>query len=104
MICPHASDICACVGRLGKASPLTFRLACCCLTTGGAGGAKQALFYLSSSGFKVHFANDAAGKQTLHALPLHRPVVYIFGGGEIRYLYADRNTVFASSLAPKTPI
>lgn len=24
-------------------------------------------FYLSSAGFKVHFANDAAGKKALHA-------------------------------------
>src|SRR6478609_4499454 len=46
-------------------------------------------FYLSSAGFKVHFANDAAGKKALHALPPHRFVIHNLGGGDVRYLYAE---------------
>jgi hypothetical protein len=46
-------------------------------------------FYLSSAGFKVHFANDAAGKKALHALPPHRFVIRNLGGGDVRYLYAE---------------
>jgi len=46
-------------------------------------------FYLSSAGFKVHFANDAAGKKALHALPPHRFVIHDLGGGDVRYLYAE---------------
>jgi hypothetical protein len=46
-------------------------------------------FYLSSAGFKVNFANDAAGKQALHGLPPHRFVVHNLGGGDVRYLYAE---------------
>jgi hypothetical protein len=46
-------------------------------------------FYLSSAGFKVHFANDPAGKQALHALPPHRIVIHNLGGGDVRYLYAE---------------
>ena len=45
-------------------------------------------FYLSSSGFKVQVANDAAGKQALHALPPHRFVIHRTGNG-VRYLYAE---------------
>jgi len=47
-------------------------------------------FYLSSSGFKVQVANDAAGKQALHALPPHRFVVHRYGN-DVRYLYAEPN-------------
>jgi hypothetical protein len=46
-------------------------------------------FYLSSSGFKVQFANDAAGKKALHALPPHRFVIHNLRGGDVRYLYAE---------------
>jgi len=46
-------------------------------------------FYLSSAGFKVHFANDAAGKKAIHALPPHRFVIHNLGGGDVRYLYAE---------------
>jgi hypothetical protein len=46
-------------------------------------------FYLSSAGFKVHFANDAAGKKAMHALPPHRFVIHNLGGGDVRYLYAE---------------
>jgi hypothetical protein len=46
-------------------------------------------FYLSSAGFKVHFANDAAGKKAMHALPPHRFVIHHLGGGDVRYLYAE---------------
>ena len=46
-------------------------------------------FYLSSAGFKVHFANDAAGKKAMHALPPHRFVVHDLGNGSVRYLYAE---------------
>lgn len=46
-------------------------------------------FYLTSAGFKVQFANDAAGKKALHALPPHRFVIHNLGGGDARYLYAE---------------
>ena len=46
-------------------------------------------FYLSSAGFKVHFANDASGKKAMHALPPHRFVIHDLGGGDVRYLYAE---------------
>ena len=46
-------------------------------------------FYLSSAGFKVHFANDADGKKALLALPPHRFVIHSLGGGDVRYLYAE---------------
>jgi hypothetical protein len=46
-------------------------------------------FYLSSAGFKVHFANDADGKRAMHALPPHRFVIHDLGGGDVRYLYAE---------------
>jgi len=46
-------------------------------------------FYLSSAGFKVHFANNAAGKKALHALPPHRFVIHNLGGDDVRYLYAE---------------
>jgi hypothetical protein len=46
-------------------------------------------FYLSSAGFKVHFANDAEGKKAMHALPPHRFVTHDLGGGDIRYIYAE---------------
>jgi hypothetical protein len=46
-------------------------------------------FYLSSAGFKVHFASDAAGKKAMHALPPHRFVIHNLGGGDVWYLYAE---------------
>jgi hypothetical protein len=45
-------------------------------------------FYLSSSGFRVQVANDAAGRQALHALPPHRFVIHRTGN-DVRYLYAE---------------
>jgi hypothetical protein len=45
-------------------------------------------FYLTSAGFKVQFASDAAGKKALHALPPHRFVIH-HNGGSARYLYAE---------------
>ncbi len=45
-------------------------------------------FYLSSAGFRVQLANDAAGKKAMHALPPHRFVVHRFGN-DVRYLYAE---------------
>jgi hypothetical protein len=45
-------------------------------------------FYLSSAGFRVQLANDAAGKKTLHALPPHRFVMHQ-AGDSIRYFYAE---------------
>ena len=45
-------------------------------------------FYLTSAGFKTQFANDAAGKKALHALPPHRFVVHD-NAGNPRYLYAE---------------
>jgi hypothetical protein len=46
-------------------------------------------FYLSSAGFKVQIANDAAAKKAMHALPPHRFVIHDLGGGNVRYLYAE---------------
>lgn len=48
-------------------------------------------FYLSSAGFRVQVANDAAGKKAMNALPPHRFVVHRYGDGEVRYLYAEPN-------------
>jgi hypothetical protein len=45
-------------------------------------------FYLTSSGFKVQVANDAAGRQALHALPPHRFVIHRTAN-DVRYLYAE---------------
>jgi len=47
-------------------------------------------FYLSSAGFRVQLANDAAGKKALHALPPHRFVMHRYGN-DVRYLYAEPN-------------
>jgi hypothetical protein len=47
-------------------------------------------FYLSSAGFRVQVANDAAAKKALRALPPHRFVVHRYGN-EVRYLYAEPN-------------
>lgn len=47
-------------------------------------------FYLSSAGFRVQVANDAAGKKALRALPPHRFVIHRYGS-EVRYLYAEPN-------------
>jgi hypothetical protein len=48
-------------------------------------------FYLSSAGFRVQVANDAAGQKALRALPPHRFVVHRYGNNEVRYLYAEPN-------------
>ena len=45
-------------------------------------------FYLSSAGFRVRVANDAAGQKALRTLPAHRFVTE--GSGDtLRYLYAE---------------
>jgi hypothetical protein len=46
-------------------------------------------FYLSSAGFRVQVANDAAGRKAMNALPPHRFVVHRYGNNEVRYLYAE---------------
>ena len=46
-------------------------------------------FYLSSAGFKVHFAKNAVGRKAMHALPPHRFVSHNLGGGDVWYLYAE---------------
>lgn len=48
-------------------------------------------FYLSSAGFRVQVANDAAGQKALRALPPHRFVIHRYGNNEVRYLYAEPN-------------
>jgi hypothetical protein len=45
-------------------------------------------FFLTSAGFKPQFADDAAGKKALRALPPHRFVIHA-NGGDARYLYAE---------------
>ena len=48
----------------------------------------QNSFYLSSAGFRIQVANDAAGQKTLRTLPAHRFVTE--GAGDtLRYLYAE---------------
>jgi len=47
-------------------------------------------FLLSSAGFRVKIANDAAGQKALRALPAHRFVIHR-NGGNVRYLYAEPN-------------
>lgn len=47
-------------------------------------------FLLSSAGFRVKLANDAAGQKALRALPAHRFVIHR-NGGNVRYLYAEPN-------------
>ena len=48
-------------------------------------------FYLSSAGFRVQVANDAAGKKAMNALPPHRFVIHRYDGNQVRYLYAEPN-------------
>ena len=45
-------------------------------------------FYLRSAGFKIKFATDAADKQVMNRLPLHRLVAHKTAGG-VHYLFAD---------------
>jgi hypothetical protein len=45
-------------------------------------------FLLSSAGFRVRLANDAAGQKALRALPAHRFVIH-GTGADVRYLYAE---------------
>ncbi len=45
-------------------------------------------FYLSSSGFRVQLANDAAGKKALRGLPPHQFVTHSVNG-QARYFYAE---------------
>ena len=45
-------------------------------------------FYLRSAGFKIKFATDAADKQVMNRLPVHRIVAHKSGGG-VHYLFAD---------------
>ena len=45
-------------------------------------------FYLSSAGFRVQVANDAAGQKALRTLPAHR-FVSEGTGNAVRYLYAE---------------
>ena len=47
-------------------------------------------FLLSSAGFRVKLANDAAGQKAMRALPAHRFVIHN-NGGNVRYLYAEPN-------------
>jgi hypothetical protein len=48
-------------------------------------------FYLSSAGFRVQVANDAAARKAMNALPPHRFVIHRYGNNEVRYLYAEPN-------------
>jgi hypothetical protein len=45
-------------------------------------------FLLSSAGFRVRLANDAAGQKALRALPAHGFVIHNDGGSD-HYLYAE---------------
>lgn len=48
-------------------------------------------FDLSSAGFRVKFANDAASQKALHGLPPYRFVIHTFNGVD-HYLFADPKT------------
>jgi hypothetical protein len=58
-------------------------------------------FFLSSAGFRVQLANDAAGKKALHALPPHRFVMHKIGD-QVRYFYAE--PVHCSCIFIGTPV
>jgi hypothetical protein len=45
-------------------------------------------FYMSSAGFRVQLANDAAGKKALRALPPHQFITHGING-QVRYFYAE---------------
>ena len=72
--------------------PAIVLLLCASLTTALEAPSKPFLdknnFYLSSAGFRVQLANDAAGKAAMNALPPHRFVIHRFGN-DVRYLYAE---------------
>src|SRR3954464_12962081 len=51
-------------------------------------------FYLSSAGFRVQVANDAAGQKALRALPPHRFVIHRYGNNEVRSLSPEPNHCF----------
>jgi hypothetical protein len=58
-------------------------------------------FFLSSAGFRIQLANDAAGRKALHALPPHRFVMHQIGE-QVRYFYAEPvycNCVFVGTPA-----
>lgn len=56
--------------------------------------------FLRSAGFSVKFANDAAGRRALKALPPHRFVIHTKDGRQL-YVYADPgrcNCVFTGAI------
>ena len=53
-------------------------------------------FYLSSAGFKVHFASDAASKKAMHALPPHGFVIHKSAVVTFAISMPSRCTVFVS--------
>jgi len=58
-------------------------------------------FYLSSAGFRIQLANDAAGKKALRALPPHRFVTHSVAG-QTRYFFAEPqhcNCIFVGTQA-----
>src|SRR3954453_5686011 len=57
-------------------------------------------FYLSSAGFRVQLANDAAAKKAMHALPPHRFVVPRYGN-DVPYLYAEPNPCVCVFIGPQ---
>ena len=85
----------ACSGKLFGYIPAIALLLCASLLVALETPSKPFLdknsFYLSSAGFRVQVANDAAGKKAMNALPPHRFVVHRYGNNEVRYLYAEPN-------------
>jgi hypothetical protein len=81
-------------GRLFGVIPAVALLLCASLLAALEAPSKPFLdknsFYLSSAGFRVQVANDAAGRKALHALPPHRFVIHRTGN-DVRYLYAEPN-------------
>ncbi len=82
------------IARAFRAIPAIALLLCASLLVAMEAPSKPFLdknsFYLSSAGFRVQVANDAAGKKAMHALPPHRFVIHRFGN-DVRYLYAEPN-------------
>lgn len=82
----------SCLSGIFLASAAIAIVACAHVTPSFAQATKSFLdtndFYLRSAGFKVKFANDAAGQKALRDLPAHRMVMHKTANGA-RYLFAD---------------
>jgi len=69
----------------------------------GKASLEKTSFYLSSAGFRVQVANDAAGQKKLRTLPAHRFVTE-GADGTLRYLMPNPSIAPASSSAASRPM